>query len=211
MGPGRRGGPDGILGHLASAPSATSSPAASYRLGFPQLAGYQLSGTVTRAGPDRTSSLRPGDRVFAHLFWNNAFPGESFTWVGAHASLHTGPETGNIHRLPEDIPDDEASLLSVASIGLPRRDARWRRRRLAACSCSAWASSGCSRHRRRPLRGVRGRGRSPPGTARRGDHGRRPGGARRRDAAATWDRLGALGPFDAVLETTAGEGIIEPS
>jgi threonine dehydrogenase-like Zn-dependent dehydrogenase len=29
-----------------------------------------------------------------------------------------------------------------------------------------------------------------------------------RDATACWARLGGLGPFDAVLETTAGEGII---
>ena len=89
----------------------------SYGLGFPQLAGYQLAGVVTDVSSDVTT-MGPGDRVFAHLFWNRPFPGETFAWLGAHASLHTGPATGPIHRLPDDVADDEASLLSIASIGL---------------------------------------------------------------------------------------------
>jgi 2-desacetyl-2-hydroxyethyl bacteriochlorophyllide A dehydrogenase len=178
----------------------------SYELGFPQLAGYQLAGRVIRAGP-RAFGFGPGDRVFAHLFWSRGFPGESFTWVGAHASLHVGPTTGPVHRLPDDIPDDEASLLSIASIGLhgaARGHADGGRvlvfglGMIGLFAAQAAAATGAhviavdphpNRRQAASDLGIR-----DVLDARAGD--------------ALWTRLASLGPVDAVLETSGGAGII---
>jgi 2-desacetyl-2-hydroxyethyl bacteriochlorophyllide A dehydrogenase len=179
----------------------------SYGLGFPQLAGYQLAGVVTRAAPD-VSALTEGDRVFAHLFWNHPFPGESFEWLGAHASLHTGPATGPVHRLADDIADDEASLLSIASIGLHgalRGGASDGRRVLvlglgmigqfAAQAAAAYGASVVAGDRH----ALRRRAAVDSGV---GDV------IDMRDHESAWSRIATLGPFDAVLETTSGPGIV---
>ena len=179
----------------------------SYRLAFPQLAGYQIAGMVTRAG-DEVSALSPGDRVFAHLSWSHPCPGESFTWVGSHASLHVGPAVGNIMALPDDIPDEEAALLSIASIGLHgaiRGGAGPGRRILvyglgmiglfAAQAVSALGGEvvAVDRHaKRREVAAGLGADEVVDSS----------------DQTALWGRLGRLGPFDAVLETSSGPDVI---
>ena len=178
-----------------------------YGLGFPQLAGYQLAGVVTRAAPDVTA-LTEGDRVFAHLFWNRPFPGETFEWLGAHASLHTGPAIGPIHRLPDDIADDEASLLSIASIGLHGAlrggtNGAGRVLVLGLGMIGQFAAQAAAAHGASVVAGdphaLRRRAALESGLVEVLDTG---------DHEAAWSRIAALGPFDAVLETTSGPGVI---
>jgi 2-desacetyl-2-hydroxyethyl bacteriochlorophyllide A dehydrogenase len=178
-----------------------------YGLGFPQLAGYQLAGVVTRAASDVTA-LAKDDRVFAHLFWNHPFPGETFEWLGAHASLHTGPATGPIHRLPDGIADDEASLLSIASIGLHgalrgRAGGGGRVLVLGLGMIGQFAAQAAAAYGASVVAGdphaLRRRAATDGGVGEVFDTA---------DHEAAWSRIGTLGPFDAVLETSSGPGII---
>jgi 2-desacetyl-2-hydroxyethyl bacteriochlorophyllide A dehydrogenase len=179
----------------------------SYRLGFPQLPGYQIVGVVAEAG-NGVTALTVGDRVYAHLFWNRQPPEESFAWVGSHASYHVGPERGTILRLPDDIPDDEASLLSVAAIGLHGTERAGGGPgvrvlvfglgiigQFAAQAVRALGGSavGVDRHearRRAALDLGLVQAEAPP------------------DDAEAWQRLAASGPFDAVVETTSNADVL---
>jgi 3-hydroxyethyl bacteriochlorophyllide a dehydrogenase len=179
----------------------------SYQLGFPQLPGYQIVGLVTEAG-DQVTALAVGDRVFAHLFWNRQPPGESFAWVGSHASHHVGPESGTIMRLPTDIPDDEASLLSVAAIGLHGTEragaaagarvlvfglgiiGQFAAQAVRALGGSAVAVDRHEARRRAALEAGLDEAVAPP------------------DRPAAWRRLAESGPFDAVVETTSGADVL---
>ncbi len=110
-----------------------------YSLGFPSVAGYQQVGQVGRVG-SAVIGLKPGQRVYAHD-WGHPFVGQTAR-PGAHVSTRIGPADDiafgagrveeanefdslgrvgrrrNLTALPDDLPDQEAAFLSLASIGL---------------------------------------------------------------------------------------------
>jgi 2-desacetyl-2-hydroxyethyl bacteriochlorophyllide A dehydrogenase len=172
-----------------------------YSPGFPQIPGYQIAGVITRVG-DAVSSFVPGQRVYAHLFWGNPYPNHELAWVGSHAALHTGPADGNILPVPDGIPDEEASLLSIASIGLHsvgRGSVGLGDRVLVLGLGAVGLFAG------QAIRALGGRAFGFDLVESRRSIADQLGFEATFDAGAAdaWDRVVAAGPYDAVIETTA--------
>lgn len=93
-----------------------------YARPWPVIPGYQNMGEVIEV-PSGNSPLRVGQRVYSHYWYRPV----EFTYqgrvhnkdAGAHVALRGGPPVhANLIPLPDDIVDEEASLLSVVCIGM---------------------------------------------------------------------------------------------
>jgi 2-desacetyl-2-hydroxyethyl bacteriochlorophyllide A dehydrogenase len=93
-----------------------------YAQPWPILPGYQNVGEVIEISA-KDGPLEIGQRVYSHYWYRPvrfAYRGKEYTRdAGAHLELRCGPPIhANLIPLPEDISDEEASLLSAVSIGM---------------------------------------------------------------------------------------------
>lgn len=169
-----------------------------YAAGYPCIPGYQQVGRVSRAGPG-VRDLAVGQRVYAH-FWGRS-PAGIVGEGGAHVASRVGPASGNLLPLPDDLPDEEAALLSVASIGLHavRRAGVGLGQRVLVLGLGIIGQFAAQ-----AARALGGRAVGVDRVPLRLDLAARLGCEATIDGRAddAWDRLALAGPFDAVIETT---------
>ena len=93
-----------------------------YSKPWPVLPGYQNVGKVVET-PSGDSPLKTGQRVYSHYWYRPVqfvYQGKQYTYdAGAHVEFRGGPPVHpNLIPLPDDISDEEASVLSVVCIGM---------------------------------------------------------------------------------------------
>lgn len=92
-----------------------------YSPGWPVIPGYQNVGKVVEAPPNSTLTL--GQRVYSHYWYRSVqfeYRNKTYTQdAAAHLAFRGGPPVHpNLIPLPDGIPDEEASMLSVVCIGM---------------------------------------------------------------------------------------------
>lgn len=177
-----------------------------YSPGFPVLPGYQQVGRIGRIGP-AVVDWQVGQRVYAH-FWGHPFIGPAHHGIGAHVAARVGPAGGNLIALPEEISDDEAALLSVASIGLHavRRAGVGLGQRVLIFGLGIIGQFAAQ-----AVRALGGRAIGVDPVAARLAWARQLGCEQTFDHGTpeVWEQLAAAGPFDAVIETTGLNDLVD--
>lgn len=177
-----------------------------YSPGFPVMPGYQQVGRIARVGA-AVVDWQVGQRAYAH-FWGKPFGGPAHSGVGAHVSARVGPARGSIIPLPDGVPDDEAALLSVASIGLHavRRAQVSLGQRVLVLGLGIIGQFAAQ-----AVRVMGGRATTVDQVPLRLHYASHLGCETSLDgrAADLWERLAALGPFDAVIETTGQNQLVQ--
>ncbi len=183
-----------------------------YSKPWPVLPGYQNVGKVVETYSSN-SPLKVGQRVYSHYWYRPV----QFTYqgkqcvreAGAHLEFRGGPPTHpNLIPLPDDISDEEASILSVVCIGMhgARRSgasigkkvlvmglgligqfAAQAARLLGAC-CHGIARSDMRLEKAKEL------------SCERVFDGKDP---------AVWEGIGKEGPYDIIIETTGSNALLD--